>query len=263
MFWFIGYVIEPNVSFVVTGIEEKKSCCIIEGNFVEKKPVLEEAVKEFEQACLKKQGKSTAAETGPKYAESSPTSLSEIFEFDEKSYEIIPLEEAIKKAKFSDPDKLIAVGMKKKEDLKRISKDFDLTKTDIMSIFIYTFEKEGTSSESPYYVVNRALAMRSKEDLLPKREYIFYLLTALRKLPMFRKQKVLYRGIMWPDANVRDTYYEGRTLSWTSFSSTSTDESTAYEFVEDSKNGVIFEIHGKFRGYSIGTFSDYGDEEGK
>lgn len=241
-------------------INKKYGRCVVHGEFVEtKKPVLEDLVKEFDQKYLAVKGGAGPVFYGPKYAEGLPTPLSEILDLGD-NYRAKSFEDSIKNSNFNDCDKLISEGKKKKEELKKVSKDFGLTKTDIMAIFTYTFEKEGRKGNSPYNVVNRALAERNKETLLLIREYILYLLMGLRKLPKFDGEKVLYRGVAIPADVAKNIYREGSTLTWTSFSSTSSDENKAYSFA--GENGVIFEIHGKFRGYSIGTFSNY-LEEGK
>ena len=197
----------------------------------------------------------------PKFVDVFPTPLSSFLKI-ESSYKAMSLEDAAKKAKFVLSEILVA-GDKEEENklkaIKRISKDFDMTEEDVMSIFIYTLENKKDSKRSPYKILNGALANRTKENLLPLREYIFYLLKGLRSFPRFKKENVLYRGVEM-DEEDKKAYREGRTLVWTSFTSTSTEENKAKLFAGD--NGVIFEIHGKFRGYSVGTFSSFSEEEG-
>ena len=256
---------EPEVSFKVTKVGKEEEKYVVCGEFVEgaRKPVLEDIVKEYEQKCKAAKGKTDAACKGPKYAEESPTPLSEILKLSD-DYKAISFEESLRKANFTS-DELIRKSKGKMEELKKVAKDFGLSKTDIMAIFTYTFEnkeeKEKKKGNSPYNIVNSALAERDREKLLPIREYIFYLLMGLRQLPVFKREDVLYRGVNMPSGVAKSIYREGSTLTWTSFSSTTTDESRAYGFAKDS--GVIFEIHGKFRGYSIGTLSRYTKEEGK
>lgn len=249
---------EPEVSFRVTKIKKKDFLCVVYGEIVdERPPVLKDAVSKFEQKPFVKKLESVC-ESGLKYADPFPNRLSDFLEI-EKGYVPNGLEQAIKFAKFEGSEELINEANGKMEELKRILKDFDLTEDNIKSVFIYTVERKELRGKSPYNVVNKALSTRN-EDLHPLKDYIFYLLQGLRNLPRFKKQKVLYRGVKMSHLVAKNIYREGRTLTWTSFSSTSTDESKAYYFASD--DGVVFEIHGKFRGYSIGTFSSYGDEEG-
>ena len=245
------------------------------GEFVEgDPPIFEDTMKEFEAEDSKTKEDSPS---GPKYVEESPKPLDRLMNL-EDGYKGISLDDAIRKAKFEGSELILARAKEKESGLKRISKDFDLTEEDVKSIFIYTLEKDEFGEGTPYCVVNEALSRRDeKQNLRNLREYIFYLLTGLRHLPRFKKEKVLYRGVKIDRAAAKKIYREGRTLYWTSFSSTTTDEDRAYEFVEEiSKerkveqgidyiacDGVIFEIHGKFRGYSIGTFSRFTTEEGE
>ena len=259
-------VFEPEATFKVKKIEKGESGCIVHCAFIKKEnpPVLEGAVKEFEGRSLEMKGKASLSLSssfcGPKYAEPVPPSLSEILKLG-SNYKAVTLNNAIRSAGFDVNEKFIREAKAKKmKDLRRISKDFDLTWEDVMSVFIYTLEDKENRGKSPYNVVNRALASRSRASLLPLRDYIFYLLQGLRSLPRFRKQSVLYRGVKMAQSEAKEIYREGRTLTWTSFTSTSTDENKAREF--SGEKGVIFEVHGKFRGYSIGVFSGFASEEG-
>lgn len=265
MFLFVSerIILEPEVTFKVVKIEDSMSGWVVHCDFIknEKAPLLEEAVMEFERNSLKKIENASSAppSSGLKYADPFPPSLSDILKL-EKSYKAVSLEEAIGNAGLISSEKILNEAKEKMKSFKRIMKDFDMTKKDIESIFIYTLEDKEHRDNSMYNIVNGALADRGRKVLLPLRNYIFYLLQGLRSLPKFKKQDVLFRGVKMPQSVVNDTYREGRTLTWTSFSSTSTDESRAYRFA--GKDGVIFEIHGKFRGYSIGTFSKFATEEG-
>ena len=256
------FIFEPEAAFKVTKIEEGEAGCVVCCEFIEngKRLALEDVRKEFEQRPTEEKDKISPSSSGPKYADPSPPSLSDLLKLG-NNYKPMTLDDAIRKAGFASSEKFISEANGKMNTLKRILKDFDLTEEDIKSVFIYTLEDKENRGKSPYNVVNSALSKRSKDDLLPLRDYIFYLLQGLRSLPRFKKQGVLYRGVRMPQSVAKDIYREGRTLTWTSFTSTSTDEKKAHLFA--GENGVIFEIHGKFRGYSIGTFSSFSEEEGK
>ena len=258
------FIFEPGTTFKVEEVEEGESCCVVYCEFVEcgKPSAFKDTVGEFEGGSLEENDKNTSHSTssGPRYADPSPPSLSDILKLGD-SCKAVSLEDAIRKAGFASSEKFIAEAKEKKmKDLRRIAKDFDLTEEDVISVFIYTLENKEDRPKSPYNIVNSALANRTEEGLLPLREYIFYLLQGLRSLPRFKKQSVLYRGVKMAQSVSKRIYREGRTLTWTSFTSTTTDENRAYKFSGD--NGVVFEIHGKFRGYSIGLFSKFASEEG-
>lgn len=261
-------VFQPETSFKVTKIEYRESGCIVHCEFTgdEGGCALEKTMEEFEQKSLEEESKLAAFYTRhlPKNQTHEcpfPPSLSDILKI-ERDYKPASLKKAIRKGCPDGDDKYITSAKeRKKKDLRRIAKDFNLTEEGVTSIFVYTLENKVDENRSLYNAMNNALSNRSREALLPFKDYIFYLLMGLRSLPRFEKQRVLYRGVNMPRSAARDIYREGRTLTWTSFSSASTDEDKARKFV--GKRGVIFEIHGKFRGYSIGTISKFGSEEGK
>lgn len=201
---------------------------------------------------------------GNGYAERFPDQLSNFLRL-EKDYKAVSLEEAISQMKSVD-GKFVVSQAKNQARLKG-AEGFGLTDADAMSIFIYTIEKGWAS---PYNAMNFALAHRKKKTLLPVREYILYLLGGLRKMHK-SEGKVLYRGVRMDKSEAENIYYEGRTIFWTPFSSTSTNVAKAYKFAnkfkgkegDENKCGLIFEIHGNVRGYRISNLSAYVTEEGK
>lgn len=202
---------------------------------------------------------------GNGYAERFPVQLSNFFGL-EKDYKAVSLEEALNQMKSVDGKSVISQAVSKMGKIGDMEV-FGLTKRDIMSIFIYTMEMGWAS---PYARMNSALAYRKMETLLPVREYILYLLGGLRKIEK-SEGKVLYRGVRMNKIQAENIYYEGRTIFWTPFSSTSTNVAKAYTFANKNKGGkgdenncgLIFEIHGDVRGYSISSLSDFAGEGGK
>lgn len=261
-------IFEPDASFKVTKIEKKDTYYIVYGEFVEdRNPILENVVEKYAKSSTE----NPVPPSGPKYTERFPASLSDILK-PESDYKAKTLKDAIENAGIEDIDDVIKKAFAKKKERESILKDFNLTKEDVMSIFIYTLQNKGDGEKSVYRVLNNALANRTKENLLPLREYIFYLLMGLRDLPRFIAKSNLFRGVRMSRKELDATYCKGRTLVWTTFTSTTTDEKAARKFASDVKNkeekhdpdecSVLFEIYGKFRGYSIGTFSRYRKEEG-
>ena len=146
-----------------------------------------------------------------------------------------------------------------KEQLKKvtINKEKKLSDTNALTVFSYTMDDGGELQ--PYYVVNKALAERNANSLKVY-PYIFHLLYALRKLPLYRGGK-LYRGI---DGELSSDKYEvEKTLIWPTFTSATYSKEKAYEFVMSDENinkKVVFEINGPVRGYSISDYSMFPDE---
>ena len=141
---------------------------------------------------------------------------------------------------------------------KTINREKRLSDTDALTVFSYTVE--AGKELRPYRVVNKALAERSTSSLkvFP---YIFHLLHALRKLPLYRGCGTLYRGIDGVLLN-NDTHKVGNVLTWPAFTSTTYSKGKAYGFVmsECVEKKVVFEITGSVRGYSISDYSMYPDE---
>lgn len=170
------------------------------------------------------------------------------------------LEDSLKKAEFSEWEMMLQWCNEKVAKIEKqgVLDTLSMEREEALAIFIYTYG----SDESPYLVLNRALATRN-EDTIPKyRGYIVHLLSALRKLPRYRKRGVLYRGI---DANYaawnQADYAVGNTLTWPAFTSTSASEASTLRFLQDAVKPIIFEIRGEFNGCNIMLFSFLKEEE--
>ena len=129
-------------------------------------------------------------------------------------------------------------------------------------LFSYTYEAKN-HDDSPYRVINKALAERDDNALYNYRGYILHLLKALRRLrPVNPREVTLYRGIKGEFVKFKKEHYkEGSTMTWPAFTSTTTNEDVAYKFMEKSTLPIIFEIHGAFVGYSIKEFSKHSNED--
>lgn len=134
-----------------------------------------------------------------------------------------------------------------------------LSDEEAFAIFSYTIE--GGSDSRPYCVVNKALTERNAQShrVYP---YVFYLLSALRKLSLYRSSRTLYRAVNGEQLN-EDTYRVGSILTWPSFMPVSFDKNRAYEFVCKSNEidkKVVFVITGEFKGYNISDYTLYPEE---
>ena len=140
-----------------------------------------------------------------------------------------------------------------------LSADRSLTKSPKLSydeafaLVAYCYEAE-PQSDSPYRVLNKTLGTRKAELLSLQKYFAFYILSALRKLPEEKDVKVLYRGINAGSIKL-DNYVPNKRMTWLGFSSTTTSEPMAARFANGEGGGVIFEIHGNFKGRSIRKFS--------
>lgn len=171
-----------------------------------------------------------------------------------------PLEDSLKKANFQGWETMLQWCNEKVAKIEKqgVLDTLSMEREEALAIFIYTYG----SDESPYLVLNRALATRNEATIPNYRGYIVHLLSALRKLPRYRKKGVLYRGI---DANYaawnQADYAVGNTLTWPAFTSTSASEASTSRFLMDAVKPIIFEIRGEFNGCNIMIFSFLKEEE--
>lgn len=248
----------------MTKIEREVDRCIVYGDFIKQdKLVLDDVVEEFRRKIEELKGK---LRFGNGYAERFPLPLEKTLTLKD-NYKAVSLYKSIKKMDHVDIKACFSADEKVINNFQCVEGTTNLKRSDTYAIFIYTLELR---SYSPYRAINSALANRNGENaLLKAREFIFYLLMALRKLPR-STGKVLYRGVRMNKFEFRYLYYVGRTIVWTPFTSTTINKETPYEFAEAKEGevgydncGVIFEIHGNYRGYSIASLSGFGKENGK
>ena len=167
-----------------------------------------------------------------------------------------PFKEAFKKAGFDCTY----------EDLENVRKRLKapinienrLSDEEAFTIFTYTVDEGG--KRMPYRVVNKALAERSSGSVAVY-PYILHLLHAIRNLPQYKKDELLYRGIDGKFLN-KDNYKKGNILTWPAFTSVTYNREKAYEFVMENwiEHKVVFEIQGDVTGYEISDYSMFPDE---
>ena len=139
---------------------------------------------------------------------------------------------------------------------KGVIEKYGLTEEDAMAITIFTFDYGVDNQEkNPQHIINKRLGTRNTKEVLDTRGYILHLLSALRKLPRYNENKILYRAI---NANIAG-YKVGDTKTWPAFTSTCIDEDSTMDFLTGDSQ-VIFEIHGDFCGYNIEDFSIFHEE---
>lgn len=85
------------------------------------------------------------------------------------------------------------------------------------------------------------LQQRSGAKLQSWKTYLYYLFSALNKLPDIEAR--VYRGVSDTTGFIKQNYVIGREIHWSAFSSTSMDESVARSFASNGPNGVLFKIH--------------------
>ena len=148
--------------------------------------------------------------------------------------------------------------------------ELGLTDDEAGAISCYTLEAaEGI--KSPYAIINQGLAgSRNRATLSSTRKLIYLLLSGLRKLPRFRASRgqIFHRAIKVRvpqsrgEANGRQFYAKGRTVTWWGFTSTTTDLGAMQDFIDGASESTLFNIGGEdLWGYDIKAFSQFWGEK--
>lgn len=141
--------------------------------------------------------------------------------------------------------------------------EYETSLDEAMGISIYTYE-DSNPDDCPFRVMNTCLGrIRTMEALERIKDIFFFVVSGLRKLPRFYPtSKTLYRGIR--ERVDLEMYTRGNVVTWSAFSSASTDMSVIRNFLMSSgdASGTMFIIQGDPWGYDIGDFSFFDDERG-
>jgi len=107
-------------------------------------------------------------------------------------------------------------------------------------IYMYTMETPWCL----YKNLNRAMRSRMKAEWLVYQDYIYYLEKALANIESYTQSeaksvtKIVYRGI----AEKLDKYNKGKTITWNSFSSCTTDATVAFNFMREKKRNNFYDF---------------------
>jgi len=132
--------------------------------------------------------------------------------------------------------------------LRELMEKFNLTHDECSAICYYTADARqfgGLLEKSPYRVLNNSLACRNTDELEHWKPFLFYLISALKKLPNFTG--TVYRALDRPLQTLSKQYKPGNSVVWVAFTST-------------SKNRDIMTL---FTGKSEGTLMRISVVEGK
>ena len=135
----------------------------------------------------------------------------------------------------------------------------NITVVDAYIICSYTCESK-EKDYSPYKILNQNLVSKDrKQGVQNISKYLYILLKSLRKLPKHYPNTDLYRCIK-TEVDLENN--DSKTF-W-GFTSTSTDEKTAYKFLDNNneiKSGTLFKLEGNIWGYDIELFNKYREKE--
>lgn len=143
--------------------------------------------------------------------------------------------------------------------LEELMKTMKLTEDECAAVCYYTADARkynGPAEKSPYRVLNSVLASRNQGDLEVWKPFLFYLLSALAKLPNY--SGTVYRAIDKPLLSLSKQYKTGSNVVWPSFTSTSKNRDIMSNFSGKSE-GTWMSID-VVEGKDISTFSLFPDE---
>ena len=149
-----------------------------------------------------------------------------------------------------------------------------LEEDDMKIITSYTCEAKN-KKYSPYKLLNKNLVSDNRQEgIINISKYLYILIKSLRKLDKYypkENAKYLYRCINTKveiNKNIFKQklipYMIGNKKTFWSFTSTSPDVMTTYNFLkseENNKSGTIFTLTGKVWGYDITLFNYFGENE--
>jgi len=138
-------------------------------------------------------------------------------------------------------------------------KDFGLSKVECLSILLYTAEFI-PEHLNLYNCLNKDISSDQRDQTLLKwRFYLYYLFNALKKIPIWKSNQELYRGVNEDVVKkYPQKYVKGNQIIWFSFTSTTSDISIVKNELQkngEEKDVTIFHITKSLSGRNIQPFS--------
>jgi hypothetical protein len=116
----------------------------------------------------------------------------------------------------------------------------------VFAVVCYTMDLRqfGAASHQNFFdLINKALQKRDPELLEQLRGYLYFLMSALHRLPPV-PERTLYRGIPRDLANlIRANYKSGRTVHWSGMTSVSENLAVARDFA--GVGGIVFHVRAR------------------
>ena len=122
-----------------------------------------------------------------------------------------------------------SVKIARKQAKRAQAKHPNLSMDKCIAIVLYTME-EIPREESLYYALNLALRNQMRNAVRPWRDYVWLLLHALRELPL-AAEMLVFRGCKTTPADLGLELTKGFDFTWSSFSSTATQQDVMQTFV--------------------------------
>jgi len=148
------------------------------------------------------------------------------------------------------------------ETVKEMMSLYNISKNECGAIVYYSCDARsigGKREDSPFFQLNSVMSKRSFMELENWKEFLFYLLSGLQKIPNVKER--VFRALDQPISHLSKQYKVGNTIVWISFTSTSKDLSIAKQFMDDpNSKGTIMSID-VIEGKDISPFSLFPEKE--
>jgi len=151
------------------------------------------------------------------------------------------------------------------DEVQEVMKLQCLDTNESIAICFYPFDlsllNPSLESLNAWRVANTLLRDRNMAELerLHLREWLYWLLKGLLKLPPWKG--TAYRGLDTPLLEISKRYVQGKQVTWTAFTSTTTDkETTMRKFGSGTKGGTYVKIE-VTDGRDISAFSPFAENE--
>jgi len=144
------------------------------------------------------------------------------------------------------------------EDIYNNLEDTTFTIEECMALYLYTCEWK---SDNPYSLLNTSLTNPDRTSLQKWSHYLHYFLGGLRKIPKWKGNQDLYRGVSLDLVSMYPKKYKvGGKITWYSCTSTTTILNSIISFLPPAKPRTIFTINGVFSGRSLQSVSAFPKE---
>jgi len=136
------------------------------------------------------------------------------------------------------------------------SSSSSLTFDEILAIVSYTFDigALGPREDNLYFKLNQTLRKRNGNELIIWRDYIYYLLSALDKVPKYSGHVTRGIDIELP----KEKYSKNKNVVWNAFSSCSKKEEVAKSFLKNTGSLFVLDIE---NGCLIAEYSSIPNED--
>eukprot|EP01124_Arcella_intermedia_P010982 TRINITY_DN17487_c0_g1_i1.p1 TRINITY_DN17487_c0_g1~~TRINITY_DN17487_c0_g1_i1.p1 ORF type:complete len:308 (+),score=70.86 TRINITY_DN17487_c0_g1_i1:136-1059(+) len=151
------------------------------------------------------------------------------------------------------------------EEVKTVAPKYNISNNEASAIVYYTYDvsslglSELTREDNIYKKLNSILCKRNMSAIDVWRDFLFYFISGLEKLPSCNK--TVFRALDVPLCEVSKQYKEGNQVVWVGLTSTSCDREVVDSFInEKEKKGTFISIEA-IEAKDISSFSYFPNEK--